>query len=417
MASSRSGRFNPSQAHQIRHTPPAGPAMSSGSSSSDWYEDYGDNEDDFDVNEYDLSVTPNDFNVSTLFNFIESEAIIIPGFQRHYVWDINKASKLIESLILGLPVPQLFLYEKRRNRFLVIDGQQRLMSIYYFIKQRFPRKDRRAALRLISGETSAIPDHILHDDRYFTNFRLQLSAKLPDQPNPLSKLSYETLGGHKFQFDLRPIRNVVVKQNSPENDDSSIYEIFSRLNSGGVNLKPQEIRTSLYHSKFYDELVQMNADIRWREILGRPQPDLHMKDVEVLLRIFAILIDAENYSPSMVRFLNQFSRKCQENDPEKNQYLRMLFDSFLGAAETLPKQSFINKGNNRFNIALIEAVFNAASCEAFEENRMLNGQLDSEALQMLSADRDFVNSSSYGTTQTSNVRIRLERGKKFIKAL
>ena len=192
--------------------------MSSGSSSSDWYEDYGDNEDDFDVNEYDLSVTPNDFNVSTLFNFIESEAIIIPGFQRHYVWDINKASKLIESLILGLPVPQLFLYEKRRNRFLVIDGQQRLMSIYYFIKQRFPRKDRRAALRLISGETSAIPDHILHDDRYFTNFRLQLSAKLPDQPNPLSKLSYETLGGHKFQFDLRPIRNVVVKQNSPEND-------------------------------------------------------------------------------------------------------------------------------------------------------------------------------------------------------
>jgi uncharacterized protein with ParB-like and HNH nuclease domain len=56
------------------------------------------------------------------------------------VWDLGRASKLIESLLLGLPVPQIFLYEAARNEFLVIDGQQRLMSIYYFIKQRFPKK-------------------------------------------------------------------------------------------------------------------------------------------------------------------------------------------------------------------------------------------------------------------------------------
>ena len=112
--------------------------MNSESINSSWYDDYGEGEDDANVIDYDLSATPNDFNVSTLFNFVESGAIVIPGFQRHYVWDIKRASKLIESLILGLPVPQLFLYEEGRNRFLVIDGQQRLMSIYYFIKQRFP---------------------------------------------------------------------------------------------------------------------------------------------------------------------------------------------------------------------------------------------------------------------------------------
>ena len=203
------------------------------------FEDYAEGEDDFAIVDYDLSVTPNDFNVSTLFSYIESGTIAIPGFQRHYVWDIKKASKLIESLILGLPVPQLFLYEEARNKLLVIDGQQRLMSIYYFKKQRFPRIEARSELRNALQKEDSFPDQILSDDAYFTDFRLQLPAKLPNTPNPLSKLTYDTLGELRFQFDLQPIRNVVVKQNSPKNDDSSIYEIFSRLNSGGVNLKDQ----------------------------------------------------------------------------------------------------------------------------------------------------------------------------------
>jgi len=105
---------------------------------SEWFEDYANVGEDLQVEEYDITATPNDFNVITLYNFIESGAIRIPGFQRNFVWDIGRASKLIESLILGLPVPQIFLYEQSRNLFLVIDGQQRLMSIYYFIKQRFP---------------------------------------------------------------------------------------------------------------------------------------------------------------------------------------------------------------------------------------------------------------------------------------
>ena len=385
----------------------------------DWFEDYADEEDgrDSDIVDYDLSATPNDFNVLTLFTFIEKGTIVIPGFQRHYVWDVKKASKLIESLILGLPVPQLFLYEEARNRLLVIDGQQRLMSVYYFIKQRFPRKDARAKLRTVFEEERSIPDHIIHDDKYFTNFRLQLPAQLPGQANPLHGLSYSTLGDHQFQLDFRPIRNVVVKQNAPNDDDSSIYEIFNRLNSGGVNLRPQEIRLSLYHSDFYDILTSMNADVRWRNILGSPEPDLHMKDVEVLLRLFAMLIDAHNYSPSMVKFLNQFSRKCKIQNEENNRYLQKLLDSFFQAASELPSNSFLNKTNSRFNIALIEAVFAAACSKAFAERRLLKGKLDNEALRRLEADEKFMGAASYATTQTANVQTRLERGRHFIQAL
>ena len=94
-----------------------------------WYEDESETEienEGYPIDNYEITATPNDFNIITIFNFIESGSINIPGFQRNYVWDIKRASKLIESLIIGLPVPQIFLYEEARNKFLVIDGQQRI---------------------------------------------------------------------------------------------------------------------------------------------------------------------------------------------------------------------------------------------------------------------------------------------------
>jgi uncharacterized protein with ParB-like and HNH nuclease domain len=198
-----------------------------------WFEDYAEGDDEAQVDEYDITASPNDFNVLTLFSFIESGAVKIPGFQRNYVWDRVRASKLIESLIIGIPVPQLFLYEQARNKFLVIDGQQRLMTVYYFMKRRFPRRGKRVELRTIFDQKGTIPDHILADDEYFEDFKLKLSEKLPNAKNRFNGLNYKTLGDYKPQLDLRPIRNIVVKQNVPSDDDSSIYEVFNRLNTGG----------------------------------------------------------------------------------------------------------------------------------------------------------------------------------------
>ncbi|MCA9077753.1 MAG: DUF262 domain-containing protein [Planctomycetaceae bacterium] len=382
-----------------------------------WFDDYASEQEDIQVREYDITSTPNDFNVSTLFNFIDSGAVVIPGFQRHFVWDVKRSSKLIESLILGLPVPQLFLYEKAKNKFLVIDGQQRLMSIYYFIKQRYPRREKRGDLRLIFDEHGKIPDGVLHDDAYFTNFRLQLPARLPDQPNPFAGKSYSTLGDVKIQLDLRPIRNVIVKQNSPENDDSSVFEIFSRLNSGGMNLTAQEIRLCLYHSDFYETLTHLNMEDGWRRILGTVNPDLHLKDVEILLRMFAMLVDHAEYAPSMVKFLNQFSKKCQTHDEQQNEYLASVFRSFLKCAAGLPPNAFLSKKTGRFSIALIEAVFTAASHDAFSQRRTLEGKLSMDEITTLSEDAEFQDAATKASTTTSNVEKRLEIGRKCVSAL
>jgi uncharacterized protein with ParB-like and HNH nuclease domain len=381
---------------------------------SEWFEDYSEAEDDFQIDEYDLTATPNDFNVSTIFNFIESGAVKIPGFQRNYVWDISRASKLIESLILGLPVPQIFLYEEARNKFLVIDGQQRLMSIYYFIKQRFPTKEKRVKLRAIFDQHGRVPDEILHNDEYFENFRLKLREKLPDRPNKFKDLNYATLSDYKTQFELRPIRNVIVKQNSPRDDDSSIYEIFNRLNSGGINLTPQEIRTSLYHSNFYSMLYRINIEREFRRILRMSEPDLHMKDMEILLRSLAMLIEGNKYTPSLTKFLNHFSNRCKGNTEQQNKYLENLVGSFLRACSSLPDDAFINKKNRRFNIALFEAVF-VAVCEVpFMNRALLNDQINPEKVQELENNPEFVAASQSGSTQTANVRKRLDLAKKFV---
>jgi uncharacterized protein with ParB-like and HNH nuclease domain len=155
----------------------------SGEQRADWFDDYAEGADELQVDEYDITATPNDFNVMTLHSFVESGAVRIPGFQRNFVWDLGRASKLIESLILGLPVPQLFLYEQARNRFLVIDGQQRLMSIYYFINKRFPRKEKRVELRAIFDREGLIPEEVPRDDAYFQSFNLRLPERLPNHKN------------------------------------------------------------------------------------------------------------------------------------------------------------------------------------------------------------------------------------------
>ena len=390
---------------------------------SDWYDDYAEDKDaedkdELQIEEYDISASPNDFNVMTLHSFVDSGSVRIPGFQRNFVWDIGRSSRLIESLILGLPVPQLFLYEQERNRFLVIDGQQRLMSIYYFIKKRFPRKERRDEIRRIFDQQGTVPDQVLHDDEYFQTFNLRLASSLPNRENKFKGLNYATLGEYKTQLDLRPIRNIVVKQNAPSEDDSSMFEVFNRLNTGGVNLRPQEIRTSMYHSDFYRMLYRINAESpQWRKLLRSDAPDLHMKDIEILLRGFAMLVDGDNYAPSMVRFLNLFSKKCTNNSAERNEYLERLFGSFLHACANLPADIFCNKRNNRFNIALYEAVFAVSGKEAIAAKRPIDGSLDADRIRDLEQDKEFSEASSVSTTSTANVKKRLDRAAAIVGTL
>ena len=161
------------------------------------------------------------------------------------------------------------------------------------------------------------------------DFQLNLPDNQSGRPNRFHHHRYSELDDeYQIQFDLGTIRNVIVHQIRPEGDDA-MYEIFNRLNSGGVNLRPQEIRRCMYDSTFYDMLYRINTQEPWRQIVGAPIPDIHMKDVEILLRGFAMLMGGESYRPSMVKFLNNFSRIARSFDAELLTRLEHLLDLFL----------------------------------------------------------------------------------------
>ena len=204
---------------------------------------------------------------------------------------------------------------------------------------------------------------------------------------------------------------------SSSGDHSSIFELFKRLNTGGTNLHPQELRMSLYDSPFYKLLRTLNIDKRWRRILGSKDPDLRLRDVQVLLRSFAMLADNVNYAPSMLKFLNRFSVKCQNQEAERNIYLQKIFDSFLKACEELPQNAFRYRTNNRFDIALFEAVFVATCKRAFAAKELVENCVSAEGLQRLAEDTEFREASRIHSTTTHNVQKRLERSQAILDSV
>ena len=366
------------------------------------------------IDEYDLVSSPNDFNTRTLVDFIDQGVVTIPGFQRNFVWDIKRSSRLIESIIVGLPVPQIFLYETGRNEHLVIDGQQRLMSIYYFVKQRFPRKDKLQELRILAKGHSVVPGELLLDNQYFSSFRLNLPESVPGRPNKFHGQSFETLDDDKrSDFDLRTIRNIIVRQVGPAGDEA-MYEIFNRLNSGGMNLAPQEIRRCAFDSTFYEMLYEANVEASWRRLVGSEVPDIHSKDVEILLRGFAMLDSEKQYNPSMVKFLNSFSLKAKLFGDEKVVQLRRLLDSFIDSCSELRSTAF-HSTPGRFSPMVFESVFVAACGEPFAGGKVVTGKIDPVSVEALKVDEEFRAATQRGTTRPGNVRTRLERARAIIR--
>ncbi len=365
------------------------------------------------VMQYDISVIPNDFNIITIFNLIDSGAIEMPVFQRNYIWDKKRASRFIESLILGLPIPQIFLYQKERNKFLVIDGQQRLLSIYYYVKQRFPLSEKRAELRKVFDANAGIPNSILFDDTYFQDFKLQLSKSENGEKNPLDGLRYNTLGLYKSNFEFMTVRCMAIRQNEPKEDDSSVFEIFSRLNTGGVNLTNQEIRACLYYSDFFRMLNILNQNSIWRDMYGKPE-DGKFKDVEIILRSFALLCNGENYSGSMNGFINRFAKKAMNYSAQEIDYLRDLFTSFLASCSGISRETFSSK-KGEFNGALFDCVFVVSVEKCYKAKSLVSGQIQSDKIEALKIDPEFVEAVTHSTSHTKMVKKRIAKTREYLQ--
>ena len=363
------------------------------------------------ITSYDVSVIPNDFNVMTINNLIEKSVIKMPVFQRNYVWDRKRASRFIESLIIGLPVPQIFLYLIAKNQYSVIDGQQRLMSIYFFIKQRFPKQGKRAAIRKIFDQYGKIPDDILNNDEFFQEFKLTFAKQENGKPHPLNGKKYLTLEStQRDSFELMPIRCMSIRQNKPD-DNGAMYEIFNRLNTGGMNLSPQEIRGCLYDSNFYHALYKWNTFEEWRNLIGKPADD-KFRDVEMILRSFALAYDGDTYTGSMILFLNRFSKKAQDFSDDEIQKCEDTFSRVLSICSKIDRSVFLTRTKS-FNAAFFEAVFVAIARE-IKQNNMDNIKATQEAFDGLKQDKEFIEAITHSTSHVESVKTRLRLARKYL---
>lgn len=221
----------------------------------------------------------------------ESAGLSVEGFQRQRVWTASRMEKFIESLLLGWPIPSIFLVVEPDQRYLVLDGQQRLTTLQSFYAGFFP-----------DGKEFALKDVAEH----------------------LQGATYSTLNKEsQRRLNNSFIQAIVIEPQGDEGKDS-VYRLFGRLNSGGVILTPQEIRVALYRGPLINWIRDLNHDPAWRTLFGAM--DRKLKDHELILRALAMCQVVEKivgywddparrrtaYKPPMSQFLNNYLQDHRE---------------------------------------------------------------------------------------------------------
>ena len=368
------------------------------------------------VIEYDITASPRDLTPASIVDMVDSGIIEIPLFQRNYIWDIKKASKLIESLILGLPVPELFFYSEgdENSRYKIIDGQQRLLSIYFFLKGRFPRNQDSRILLGKEINSGCELERFLSDNKYFTDFALQLNSEKDGIKSRYNGLKYLNLDKDtQIKLRLRRyLRTVVVRQNKPDNNSSSMFEIFNRLNTGGAALNNQEIRPSLYYCDFYKMISELNDYDAWRNLLGKPVKDLHSNDIELILRVLALLVDGDKYAPKMASFLNAFSQRSKSFDSDFIKFLRDIFIAFVESCKNLEDKSFFRNG--RFSKPFFESVFCAVFEDSYKNHAVNIKHINASSFNALKCDEKFIDNMQAGSSSSDSITNRRNRAKELL---
>jgi len=346
-------------------------------------DDNADNEDIPIPYEYDISSYGADFPIDSLVNRLNKGDIIIPtfgeyssdddpimGFQRNYVWSKPKSDRFIESFLLGLPVPGIFLVRDNSRKLLVLDGQQRLRTLQRFCS---------------SVDTTP---------------KYQLGSKVHAR---FEGKSYHDLDPpDRRRLDDSLIHATIIQQIQPTDDQSSIYDIFERLNTGGVNLQPQEIRNALYHGCLANLLLELNEDSNWRFLYGNKSR--RFKDLEMILRFFAFYYNGDTYERPMKDFLNKYMSENRNLERQSKEQLKNLFgETTTFLKKYLGKKAF--RPEQALNAAVLDSVMTGIA-KRIQQGELTDGHKADELLNDLFRNDEYITSVKSGTAEEAKVRTR-----------
>ncbi len=280
-----------------------------------------DEENDFysDDDLFKISSWGADLSFRELIERYQDNELIKPELQRKYVWDKTAASRFIDSLLLGLPVPSIFLAKQQDENLLIIDGYQRIMTVHDYVTGIFGG----------DGKTFKLSK----SKKINTRWRGKAFGELKD--NEQKKIKNTT------------IHSIIFVQQHPKNDDTSLYQVFERINTSGTTLLPQEIRNCVYQGGLNTLLFKLNKIENWRALYGSQKEDQRMRDLEFILRFFAVSSPEINNIPqvnvSLKKYLNQYMGKhINPNQAEIKKYQERFANAINFIYENIGENAFNN---------------------------------------------------------------------------
>lgn len=325
-----------------------------------------------------------DFTVSTINDYINNEHVVIPNFQRGYVWNRTQASRLIESLIIQCPIPVIYLSQNNDETLSVIDGNQRLTSISLFLNDGFP----------LTG-LSTYPE--------------------------LDGLRFSELDP-RFQRHIinRTVRCIaILKETHPQIK----FDVFERLNTGSVKLNPQELRHGIYNGTLMTKIEELAKGSLFKKLTSTVN-DNRMKGDELVLRFFTLLERLAGYEKPMSVFLNKYAEENRFMPEDKVIDLANSFESNLIKCHSLYNDFAFktfdeNRKRLKANTALYEAQMLSMNTlnPTLKQIEALNKADVINKLEGLLGNVDFYNTITKATTDKNVVNKRVTDYTEFLKTI
>lgn len=269
-----------------------------------------------------------DVGFKTLVQGVGENLYVIPNFQRVYKWTETQVEDLAISLIKGMPIPPIYAYRNELNQLEILDGQQRVLSMFFYYIGKYTKKKRNNYINLQS---------ITHRDKPFKE-QLEENYELKDKVYEMKyydliddkevektvDITYSNLTDKvKRKVDYTPITVIEINIDDIRLRERYLYKIFANLNAGGTPLTDQELRNGIYRCRFYEMLFQFNEeDKKWNELFGNSEN--YSRNIEYLLRFSAfkyfIRLEQDEFKiedyKNMNKLLNDFSQAALNFDDE-----------------------------------------------------------------------------------------------------
>lgn len=250
--------------------------------------------------EREFFASPYDPPVKSLVDEIHTKELIVrPSFQRNRVWDRARQSKFVESILLNIPIPTLFFAEDDDKSKVVVDGQQRLLALKEYVENQYSFKGLEV-LSALNGKR--FEDLTERQQRIIRN---------------------------------RTLRCLVI---SARSDSEIRFQVFERLNQGGIPLNAQEVRHCVYRGELNDLLHDLSKNRTWLRLVGRGEPHNRMVDAELILRYFAIRDALPDYKPPLKTLLNEYMRAHRHVPEDTQAELTKRFESAVAAVAAVFSQ-------------------------------------------------------------------------------